>query len=123
MAGSRIAAADATLPGRARGVELIDPQRGTRRLLERRAGNVRMTAGTLLLSDGDIRERPGFGLKGFTLNGRPRFHVLKNEAVWQVLTNGRFAYARTNRGLRVVDVRLGKVVARSAGNRNLMGFF
>jgi hypothetical protein len=132
LAGSTLAADDTTatwLPhgliaaahtrsssGRPAGVELIDTNTWTRRVVARRAGGVRRAGSTLLAFDGGFAsplagER--IGLAGYSLSGRPRWRLLRGERIWDVQVAGRLAYAMGSRGLAVVDLRRHVVVKRS----------
>jgi hypothetical protein len=97
------------------GAIVVDTRNWTARTIARRAGAVLRAGDDLLVYDGrhpSVRPRRGGGLAVFDRAGRHRYTVLRGERVGDVQVAGTRAYARTARGLRVVDLRRGRVVAR-----------
>ena len=97
------------------GAIVIDTRDWTARTIARRAGAVQRAGDDLLVYDGRhpvVRPRRGGGLAVFDLAGRHRFTVLRGERVGDVQVAGARAYARSTYGLRVVDLRRGRVIAR-----------
>ena len=100
--------------GRPLGVETVDLDEGSRRTIDRKAGEARIAAGTALAFDGARREgNRGIGLRGYSLDGERSFTVLRGNRVSQVLVHGHFAYAMRREGLAVVDVVDGVIESRS----------
>lgn len=62
--------------------------------------------------------RRGFGLRVHDLSGRLRYTLLAGERVGDVQVAGARAYARTTGGLRVIDLRRGRMVARFGRTRS-----
>jgi hypothetical protein len=116
VGGGILAAAHSTRGGDPRGVELVDTRSWSRRTLQRRAGGARPAAGRVLVFDGGLRPRRGLGMgvRAYDRSGRQRLHLLGRESIQNVQVAGRFAYAIGPKGLRVIDIRAGKVVSRSA---------
>ena len=97
------------------GVAVVDTRDWTARTIARRAGAARLAGDRLLVYDGRHpaeRPRAGAGLRAYDRSGRARFTVLGGERVGDVQVAGARAYARTNRGLRVLAMRTGRVIAR-----------
>jgi hypothetical protein len=109
---SRRTAIRAGLP---KGVEVVDPRSGTRRLVDRGAGAVRLAPGLVLTYDGRSAGSPGGseGLRAFDRQGRPRFRMLAGEVVHDVQVLGYHAYARAGDTVHVIDLRAHAVVGRS----------
>jgi hypothetical protein len=115
LGGGRLVVAHQTNRALPRGVELLDPAKGTRRVVDAQAGVVRLAGSLLLAVDGRGAIQPGAseGLRAYGHDGKLRFRLLGNEAVQDVQVLGRFAYARVEDGLRVIDLRARRVVSRS----------
>jgi hypothetical protein len=97
------------------GVTLVDTRTWTTRKIAGRAGAARLANGRLLVFDGrhpSLRPAAGSGLRIYDADGRPRRTLLRGQRVGDVQVAGARAYARTSRGLRVVDLRGGGVIAR-----------
>ena len=89
-------------------------------MLARRAGAVRVAGDRLFVYDGrhaSSRPRRGPGLRVYDRSGDLDYAVLRGERVADVQVAGSRAYVRTANGLRVVDLRRGRVIARSRGGR------
>lgn len=101
--------------GRPDGVELLDIEARSRKTIDRAAGEVRVSGGTLLAFEGKPFARGhGIGVRAYALDGHRRFHLLKGEHIVDVETAGPFAYALgRGRSLAVIDTRSGTVVDRS----------
>jgi hypothetical protein len=123
LGGGRFAVAGSRLrPGRAHrakrtpvGVAVIDTRDWAAGMIAARAGAVRLAGDRLLVYDGrhpSERPRTGAGLRVYDRAGRLRYAVLGGERVGDVQVAGARVYARTSRGLRVVDLRSGRVIAR-----------
>ena len=123
LGGGRFAVAGSRLrPGRAHragrtpvGVAVVDTRDWTGRMIAARAGAARLAGDRLLVYDGrhpSERPRTGAGLRVYDRAGRLRYAVLGGERVGDVQVAGARVYARTSRGLRVVDLRSGRVIAR-----------
>ena len=111
----RVATGHQSTRGMPKGVELIDFAKRSRRMIDRAAGRAILGDGLLLAYDGRQPVTPGGsrGLRAYSRSGAPRFRVLGGEVVHRVEVLGRFAYAQTRAGLRVVDLRTREVVSRS----------
>jgi hypothetical protein len=97
------------------GAVVIDTREWTARTISRRAGAAIRAGDAVLVYDGRHpggAPRRGDGLHVHDGAGRLRYTVLRGERVGDVQVAGRRAYARTARGLRVVDLRRGRVIAR-----------
>ena len=97
------------------GVVVVDTRDWTARMIAARAGAARLAGDRLLVYDGrhpSIGPRAGAGLRVYDRAGRLRYAVLDGERVGDVQVAGARAYARTRRGLRVIDLRRGVVIAR-----------
>ena len=112
----RVAAAHQSSRGVPKGVELIDLRARSRRMVDRGAGQAVLGDGLLLTYDGRPPVGPSGskGLRAYSRAGALRFRVLTGDVVQHVQVRGRFAYALTHGGLRVVDLRTRKVVSRAA---------
>jgi hypothetical protein len=101
--------------GRPRGVELLDTEARSRETIDGSAGEVRVSGGTLLAFEGvPFARGQGLGLRGYGLDGRRRFRLLKGEHIGDVEIAGRFAYALVRGGgVAVIDTRSRTVVHRS----------
>jgi hypothetical protein len=102
--------------GRPAGVELIDTNTWTRRVVARRAGGVRRAGSTLLAFDGGFASPLAgqrIGLVGYSLSGQPRWRLLGGQRIWNVQVAGHLAYAIGSRGLAVVDLRTHRVLRRT----------
>ena len=96
------------------GVVLVDTQTQSRTTIDRSAGDARVSGRTLLTFDGrPVAAGSGIGVRGYRLDGRRRFQVLRGERIANVKVTGRFAYALGNSGVAVIDTRSGSVVKRS----------
>jgi hypothetical protein len=94
---------------------LVDTRTWAARLIARRAGAARLAGHRLLVYDGrhpSGRPYAGSGLRVYDRSGRLRRTLLPGLRVGDVQVAGSRAYARTTRGLRVVDLRRGRVIAR-----------
>ena len=111
----RVAAMHTDTRGRPKGVELIDFAARSRRMVDRAAGRAVLGDGLLLAYDGRSAGDAGGskGLRAYSRSGALRFRVLTGEVVNHVQTRGRFAYALTAGGLRVVDLRTRELVRRA----------
>jgi hypothetical protein len=109
----QLAAAHVDSRRKPRGVELIDLGDRRRRMVDSRAGGIAVAADRLLTYAGDSNG-PAKGLRAYDESGRLRFRLSTDAVVHDVEVSGRHAYALTSAGLRVIDVRAGKVVSRSA---------
>lgn len=97
------------------GALVIDTRRWTAHTIARDTGGAVRAGDDLLVFDGrhpSAAPRQGDGLRVFDTRGRPRYTLLAGERVGDVQIAGRRAYARTARGLRVVDLRRARVLAR-----------
>jgi hypothetical protein len=97
------------------GVALVDTRTWAARLIARRAGAARLAGHRLLVYDGrhpSGRPYAGSGLRVYDRSGRLRRTLLPGLRIGDVQVAGSRAYARTTRGLRVVDLRRGRVIAR-----------
>jgi hypothetical protein len=102
-------------PLRTAGAVVIDTRTWTARTIARRAGAVARAGDRLLVFDGRhpaAEPRRGFGLRVHDRSGRLRYTVLQGERVGAVEVAGARAYAWTPRGVRVIDLRRGRVIAR-----------
>jgi hypothetical protein len=101
--------------GRPRGVELLDIEARSRETIDRSAGEVRVSGGTLLAFEGlPFARGHGLGVRGYGLDGRRRFRLLKGEHIGDVEIAGRFAYALIRGGgVAIIDTRSRSVVHRS----------
>ena len=96
------------------GVVLVDTRAQSRETIDPSAGAARANGGTLLTFDGrPVAAGSGIGVRGYRLDGRRRFQVLRGEHIANVKVAGRFAYALNNSGVAVIDTRSGSVVTRS----------
>jgi hypothetical protein len=96
------------------GVVLIDAETQSRKTIDPSAGEARVNGRTLLTFDGrPVAAGSGIGVRGYRLDGRRRFQVLRGEHVADVEVAGRFAYALGNSGVAAIDTRSGSVVRRS----------
>ena len=96
------------------GVALVDTRTWSVRVIARRAGAVRRVGNRLLVYDGrhpSLRPAAGSGLRVYDRAGRLRHTLLRGERVGDVQVAGARAYARTRRGLRVIDLRRNRVIA------------
>jgi hypothetical protein len=89
-------------------VKLLNAKTDTVRTIDRSAAEALVTRELVLAFDGR-----GIGVRGYRFSGRRRFQALKGEHVARVEIAGRFAYARGNRGVAIINTRSGKVVHRS----------
>ena len=114
--GFQVFAAHRNSRGMPKGVELVNTIRRTRRMIDPRAGAAEVAGERLLTYDGREPVSPGGsrGIRVFNLRGRLRYRFLKREVVLDLDVVGRFAYARTRGGLRVIDLRTRDVVSSSA---------
>ena len=90
------------------GLQVVDTRRWQVRTLDQHAATVHVAAGLMLVA--------GMGRKGLAAyrpDGHRAFHLLENERVEIVTSAGSLAYVRTKsaRGIHVVDVRRGTVIA------------
>jgi hypothetical protein len=100
--------------GRPNGVELLDAKRESRSTIDRRAGEARVSGGTVLTFDGPpFRGAAGIGVRGYRRGGHRRFQLLSGH-IAEVEVAGRFAYAIRRDGVAIIDVRSGTVVNRSS---------
>jgi hypothetical protein len=100
------------------GVELLDARAGTRRTIDRRGGGVARAGRTLLVSGGRYSSA-GRGVRGYRLDGRRRFSLLRRQRVQNVeVYSSRFAYAIGPRDVWVIDVRRGRVVHHARRTRS-----
>jgi hypothetical protein len=113
----QIAAAHHNSRGMPKGVELIDLREDERRRIDPGAGGAVVAGERLLTYDGRAPVSPGGskGIRGYDLSGRRRFTLLPGEVVHRLDVLGRFAYAQTRAGLRVIDLRRREVVSRTDG--------
>jgi hypothetical protein len=93
---------------------LVDTAKWRSRTLDSRASGAAFAAGRLLAYG------TGIGLRGYTLDGRRIFHLLKGQRVLDVQLAADRAYVRTPRAVRVVDVGRGKVVGTIVPPRDLI---
>jgi hypothetical protein len=96
------------------GAVVIDTRTWSARPIARRSGRVVRAGSRLLVFDGrhpSGRGRGG-GLAVHDRAGRLRYTVLRGERVGDVQHAGSLAYARSTRGLRIVDLRTGRVIER-----------
>lgn len=107
--------------GRSAGVQILDTETNRLEPIDREAWRVRVAGRTLLaIGARPSQEAPAVGIRGYDLDGRRLFWVLRRARVAGVEVGGRFAYAFTDRGFAIIDVRSGRVVERSsAGRRGL----
>jgi hypothetical protein len=124
LGDDRLAVAGHHQPARRRarpaGAIMVDTRDWTARTIAERAGAVLRAGDDLLVYDGRHpggRPRHGGGLAVFDRAGRHRFTVLRGERVGDVRVADTRAYVRSTRGLRVVDLRRGRVIARLRGGR------
>ncbi len=97
------------------GAVIVDTRAWTARTIARRAGEAIRAGDRLLVFDGGHPSggpRRGAGLRVYDRTGDLRYTTVRGERVGDVQVTGARAYARTPRGLRVVDLRRGRVVAR-----------
>jgi hypothetical protein len=96
------------------GAVVIDTRDWTARTIARRAGEVVRAGGHVLAFDGRHPSGPrrGDGLSVHDRSGDLRYRILRGDRVGDVQIAGARAYARTARGLRVIDLRRGRVIAR-----------
>jgi hypothetical protein len=97
------------------GAVVIDTRDWTARTISRQAGAAIRAGDAVLAFDGrhpSGAPRRGEGLPVYDRSGDHRYTVLRGERVGDVQVAGARAYARTARGLRVVDLRRGRVIAR-----------
>jgi hypothetical protein len=114
LGGHRLLLAQHGRRGQPNGVVLVDTQTQSRKTIDPSAGGVRVNGRTLLTFDGrPVAAGSGIGVRGYRLDGRPRFQVLRGEHVANVKVTGRFAYALSNSRVAVIDTRSGSVVKRS----------
>lgn len=92
------------------GVHIVNTRRWTSHTIAKRATAARIAAGRLLVYT--PRHTPGAGLGIHTQAGRQLHHLFGNRTL-DVQVAGRYAYAISDRTLRVVDVRSGKVVHKA----------
>ena len=115
LARRRLVLAHRCRNGRPKGVGLIGLKNGSRRMIDRKAGAVRVVKGTALTYDGrPLRRAAGIGVRGHQPNGSRRFRLLRGKRVAKIERRGRFAYAIRRRGVAVIDVPTGRVVSRSS---------
>jgi hypothetical protein len=112
----QLAAAHRSSRGMPRGVELVNTFERARRMVDPRAGAAQVYRNLLLTYDGRDAVSAGGsrGIRMFNTAGRLRDRLLKREVVHDVDIHGRFAYARTRGGLRVIDLETRDVASRSA---------
>jgi hypothetical protein len=97
------------------GAAVVDTRRWTGRSIARHAGAVLRAGDHLVVYDGrhpSMRPRHGDGLRVHDRSGRLRYTTLEGERVGTVQIAGGRAYAFTTRGVRVVDLERGRVIAR-----------
>ena len=93
---------------RAAGLTLVDTHRWTSRMIDTRATDALVVSGTLLSSTFLDGRRSGSGLRGFSLEGAPRFHRFGNAPIWGVQRMGRNALVGGPRGSTLVHARTGR---------------
>jgi hypothetical protein len=98
--GSRLAAVAV-----AEGARLVDLRRFTVQTIDRTAARVAPMRGGL------VAYGPR-GVRGYGLDGTPRFELLGRARVWNLLSTGNRAYASTSRELHVLDLPRGRIVRR-----------
>jgi hypothetical protein len=99
------------------GLSLIDVRDWSKRTLDERASEFSFAAGTLLAygisGDSAIQTIDGMGLTAYDLEGKERFHLFADEAIYYVETAGPFAYVwRDGTSPVAVDLRSGAVASR-----------
>jgi hypothetical protein len=114
--GFQVAAAHTGRRALPKGVELVNTFERTRRMIDPRAGAAVVYRNVLLTYDAREPVSPGGsrGIRVFNVKGRLRYRFLKREVVHRLEVLGRFAYARTRGGLRVIDLERRNVVSRVA---------
>jgi hypothetical protein len=99
------------------GLALIDVRDWSLRMLDERASQFSVAAGTLLAygisGSSATEETVGMGLTAYALDGEERFHLFGDEPIYFVETAGPLAYVwRDGASPAVVDLRSGNVVGR-----------
>jgi hypothetical protein len=113
------------------GVALIDTRRGTLRTIHAAAGGATIAGDRLLVYDGGrppLGRRARVGLWSYRRDGRSGVlgrgggrngvPLVRGDGVWDVQVAGHRAYARGTRRLHVIDLRRGRVVARTLAGRS-----
>ena len=103
------------------GVALLDTRRGTVRTIRASAGGAKIAGDRLLVHDGGrppLGRGARVGLWSYDRHGRSGVPLVRGEGVWDVQVAGHRAYARGARRLHVIDLRRGRVVARSRAVRS-----
>ena len=99
------------------GLTLVDVRDWSLRMLDERASQFSVAAGTLLAygisGSSATEETIGMGLTAYALDGEERFHLFGDEPIYFVETAGPLAYVwRDGASPVVVDLRSGSVVGR-----------
>jgi hypothetical protein len=114
----QVTVAHLTAGFRPAGVELVDTEAHTRRIIDSAGGGVRYAQGRLLVFDGGdgVQRSPAHrGLRVYDTRGRLRYRRLRGKHVWNVQVRGGRAWLLGSTGVTVMDVRSGKVLSRWAG--------
>ena len=96
------------------GVEVVDVERGRRRMIAPGAGAARVSHGAVLAYNGPLSgETTPIGVRAYEADGRRSFQVLRGDRILRLELARRFAYAIARRTVSVIDLRRGEVVSRS----------
>jgi hypothetical protein len=102
----------------AAGATLVDAADWGSCLLDAKGAGAAVTGDRILVYG--ARDPRALGLRGYDVEGREAFDLLRGEQVWDVHATGARAYVRTPNAVYVVDVRLGEIVGKIAPPRELV---
>jgi hypothetical protein len=94
--------------GSAKGVELIVPAAGTRRMIDSRGGVARVVDNLIVVAGGSR------GVRVYDPLGRLVYRILDREVVTDVLSMGSHVYARSGGTVHVIDLRRRAVYAQAS---------
>jgi hypothetical protein len=98
------------------GLTLVDTRRWRARMIDPRTTDAVLVSGTLLASsylfDSRAHTTSGSGLTGYSLNGRRKFHLYRQEAITGVQALGRKALVGAHSAIELIDARTGRRLHR-----------
>ena len=94
------------------GLTLVDTRSWRARTIDRRTSDAVLVSGTLLASsflfDARAQDAFGSGLTGYTVSGRPRFHLFANEPITGAQPLGHTALVGMRDRIVLIDARTGR---------------